>query len=614
VRFLLPLLTICSAVSAQSPPDWWAGYLEKSGLTRETAEKIVETNAVSWEILAENNPQELTCQLNQIAKLGKQTSTHSCLAELPETAGLLAATLPYAKDAPEKVAAILNDNRYRLRFKNYCTVHALDIQSCVETADIYKKHGPEILALYNAGQIFPAPETYFQVNPANKDAQEVYDKFRKDFLHQTLRDRNGESEMKLEWLYSQGFVLAGQLDSSYDLRTHFLDRYFPMMQRVAEYHQNHLTVETLLETPYIYNTFDLPQGETLVKMYGRDAAETLKMFKNKPEILQQYVISSMLKYDTETVEIVTKLRDEPELKSVLLKSIPDADKRKIFEEALTDPDRLAYYGRLSDSAILDDLHPYEGWMTHLPGYCTYQVVKKIIDGREVTVMEIIFAVIDTAFDAAEGVLITVEILSIPVTGGASAAAIGSTHLAFAAAKTVAKTAGKKMLTKQMLTKGIRPAAKTTMIQEVKTALPKLPQMPAQPALRLDISGPLRSTFDMSKALGFKNDSFKKMSGLDVRIFMRSDKKTVLNLHALPGSGIPKFVDKETTRDFVLEKPAEKLFEAYFVLEHQRSKNDIVEKKITYEQYQSALWLSAATGTLEQEAKKAADSGSINNKE
>jgi hypothetical protein len=436
--------------------------------------------------------------------------------------------------------------------------------------------------------------------------------------HDSAEDQEG----KLQYLFSESFVLINQLDENDDLRINFLDKYFPMLERITEYHRNRFKTNEFLETPYFWHTLKLREGETLSKMYGPEAANRLEKFKAKPEIILQYVIQAMLQHDDHTWRALETLRDKHELVNLLSRSIPDNDKQKVLSEALQNPSRLGYYSRLSDSALLDDLHPYEGWMTDLPCYYIYKIIKKTVNGQEVTAIEVGFAIVDS-------VLITVEVITIPLTGGASAVAIESLKRAVSvAAGAAAKRAawqGTKILEKQMLKNGIITAEKNAMKQATKEALEKMPQvLPkmlqksggnvldfSKVTLKLDVSPLAKTGFDKARMLGFKNDTFKKYTGLDARIFMRNDRKVVLNLAALPTVGgrmcygIPKVIAREIVEsagaDAVLgSEPVQR-----FVLHVKDKITGLpMEKPISYEQYQSSLWLSAATGQLDKMVKEA----------
>jgi hypothetical protein len=595
----------------------WATRLVNAGVAQETADKIVERNRILWTILAENDSEELEAQLNQIAKLGKYSAVHDTLEKQPQLAGLYAAVLHIDADAPEKLDNIFSNDRYNFCFNNYCTTHVLDTAACLNAADLYKENGDVIVQLYEAGYTMPIPETYFDTNPRETDAKKVYNTFRRNYIQNTLRhDSREEQNEKLLYLYSEGFMIINQLDADTELRDNFNDKYFPMFERVAHYHRNNFSASTILETPYIWDTFKLPDGERLVEMYGTFAATQLEQFHSKPEILQKFVIQNMLQRNEDIIYATNKFKDKPELQNLIARSIPEPDKQTIIREALKNPDRLGYYAGLSNSAILDDLHPYEGWMTYLPCYYTFNVIKKTIDGRDVTVIEIIFAVADPA-------LIAVEIVTIPLTGGGSVIAVEAIKRGAMTATKVGVTRlawqGTKITEKQLLKRGFKLADQNMAKQRTKIALEdagKIIMKHASPEagkniLKLDVSAQTSGVFNKARLFGIKNDTFKKMTGLDARIFMRSDRKVGLNLAALSKSygfiGVPKIIVRNSIENVSMESVADTIINSEpvndLVLKFKNKKGVIETRSLTYEEYQSAMWLSAATGKLDHAAEE-----------
>jgi hypothetical protein len=614
--------TVQAESTGATDTESWAKFLVNVGFPSETADKLVERNLTLWTILAENDPKELEAQLNQIAKLGKHHAVHSTLKRQPQLAGLYAAALSYDNNAPEKLNGIFSEGKYNIYFNNYCTTHIFDIAACLNAANQYKENGDVIVQLYEAGYTLPAPETYFDTNPHNPDAKKVYNTFRRDYIQNTLRhDSREEQDEKLLYLYSEGFMIINQLDADTELRDSFNNKYFPMFERVADYHRNNYGASTILETPHIWDTFKLPHGERLVKMYGPAAATQLERFHSKPEILQQFVIQNMLRRNEAVVYAADRFKDKPELLNVIARSISESDKRSIVMEALQNPDRLSYYARLSDSSILDDLHPYEGWMTYLPCYYTYNVIKKTIQGRDVTVIEIIFAI-------ADPVLIAVEVVTIPLTGGGSVIAVEAVKTGAITAARVATTRlawqGIKITEKQLLKRGFLLADKSMAKQVTQVALEDAGKTMMKHAskeagkniLKLDVSALTSGIFNKARMFGIKNDSFKKMTGLDARIFMRSDRKVVLRLDALlklKGHGfigIPKIIVRETitneSANVVIDTAINSVQMEELVLQFQNKNGVRNTRNLSYEEYLSALWLSAATGKLDHAAKESDD--------
>jgi hypothetical protein len=127
-------------------------------------------------------------------------------------------------------------------------------------------------------------------------------------------------------------------------------------------------------------------------------------------------------------------------------------------------------------------------------------------------------------------------------------------------------------------------------------------------LKFDTSPLVRTTFDKARMFGISADKFKKYTELDARIFMRPDRRVVLNFNALETLdkyknfiiGIPKVFIRLTAENIATDKVIEKGKEFY--LEYFDKEKVKQQKNISFEEYQSALWLSTATGQLNKAAE------------
>jgi hypothetical protein len=587
----------------------WVDRLTDAGFSPDTADKIVERNLISWEILAENDPKELEAQLNQVAKIGKHRNTHYTLQRQPELAGLYAESLKISNDAPQKLDKVFQNPQYAFYFKNFCHLHTLDIKSCLVAAEQYQKNGDIILNLYNAGRSIPVPETYFDANPSNREAIEVYNQFRRLFILDALNSTSqDECDEKLDYIYHSAYELREILDRDDDVRIHFLDSYFPVMKRVAE--SNRDSELSLLNTPLIFKLLKKQEGEQLLKRHGTAAVNALAPFMEKDPIVMNYAVNAMLNRNDVVLYALDRFRNDKELKNLLSRNISETDKEKLLQEVYENSDgglkRLQYYDRLSDSALNDDLHPYEGVGSYVPGYAVYKMIRKKINGQDVTVLEVTGAIIDGGF------IVTEVALAIPTAG----ASLSGTALRTAAKQTVegqlrkvgsrtAELAGKRMAEKELVLGGKKITQGNTSKLLGQVAEQTLAKEGTN-LLKLDASPLVRTTFDKARMFGISADKFKKYTGLDARIFMRPDRKVVLNFAALGtlgahGSfiGIPKVVSRMTAENVVAENVIAKGQEFY--LEYTDKNNVRRQKDSSYEEYQSALWLSAATGQLDKAA-------------
>ena len=586
------------------------------GFSRNLAEKLVEHNLILFAILAEENPRELESQLNQIAKLKDHPSVWTTLQQFPEVAGLMAKTLEFCERGPERINAVLSDPKNRRHFLNFCHFNTLDIRACLHAADQYMGHGSIIVKLYEQGHTMPLPETFFMDQyrgfSINPEAEKVYNQWVGQMIENALRLPAEEKHWHLQTIYESSLSLRETLDQNVSFRDNFRHRYFPIIERVANYHRRYFDLPMLLNAPDIWEIVQRPDAERLLQMHGLDAPAILQDFKGSTAAVQRKVNHAMLTRNEGVIFALNRFNDTQELENLLNRKIGGDTLVSILEEQAYNPiglDRLRYYNSLSDVALLDDLYPYDGWLTFLPGYYTYKVVQKTIRGQEVAVIEIIFAIADPVF-------VAIEIVLIVQTAGGSAALASAIRVAAKTAATrvawqaMQNTAGRG--TMQTINFGGRQAAQDISKTGVEGAFRRALSSAQgySPILQLDITPLVRTTFEQSRMLGMRNDNFKKLSGLDARAFMRNDRRVVLDLGKLNNTlpvqiaqvaGIDVSarigLESEPVQEFAVHT---KDFVAYV---WDKATETHKEVQVSWEEYASALWLMSATGALGKKVEK-----------
>lgn len=591
-------------------------------MPQDLAEKLVELNLVQFSALKEYNDKELSAQLNQIGKLKNHSGVWETLKRHPEVAGLMVGTLAYAKDGPERLSRVLSDSKYRRHFMNFCMLNATDLNACLAAADTYLENGDVILKLYEQGHTIPLPETYFmeeyQGFRINPEAEKVYGQWRREFIENALNLPEEETIEQLQYAFEGAFLLREALDKSDDFRVGFLDEYYPKIERVAAFHRlKPFDVQVLMEMPYVWDTTQMPSAEKLFQMYGLALPAIQEGFKDSPEILQRYVQVGLLDRNEAALVALDRFKDAGELERLLSRNIDEKATWEILEAQAYNPTglgRLQYYDRLSNVALLDDLYPYDGWMTYLPCYYTYKVIQKTIRGQEVSVIEIVFAI-------ADPVLIAVEIaLIVPSGGGSVVGGIVIKSVAKNVARVAISAAAKKIawqIMQQTARRGIAQGVKFTTTQLEKrlrkqmaqrfmgegfeATLKNVGRSGFEEALKFDITPVVQNTFTKARAMGMKNSTMKKLSGLDARTYMRADRKTVLDLGKLNRT-IPGIILFDTAINAGLDTPpAQAAVEGTVKIVanvFDKEKNVHRQEEQSWEQYASALWLMSATGTLD----------------
>jgi hypothetical protein len=585
-------ITATAASSKQSVLDKTTCLLrlKSNSLLDSCARSILTLNEWRFEILAENNPDELTNQLNQLAKLGKHPATWSVLERQPEIASLLALSLQYEKNGPAKLAAVFAraPDQSQL-FKNFCHLNTLDIQNCLETVETYERFG-DILARLAKQGILSVEDCFHQL-PRNADARECYVRWVREFLCDALDNGDEETlktklEERLAWLQTESFEFRELLDENNDFRIHFSDKYAPALQRVAEHYRELTDITGILRISYIWETLQLSEGERILKNYGLYAPSILEKFA-APEhsANRKMLVTAMLRNDETghaAIETLLTNINDPSLKNFVdAKHIPEITKIEILAENADNPNastRFRYFTGLSKEALMEDRYEKDSFVDDIPFVgsvtSTCKVIKKMCQGREYTVLEIAAPTIGAALDAA-------TVVSVVGTAGVATVGIGAANVAIKSAlkqgaKTVVRRNGINAA-KQLAKNGI----KNTASRGIKTGfdITKITQDAFQPGRRV---------------FGIKAGNFKKMFGnLDARIFMRGDRKVLLQIPGLKNLGYEIAFDGTLTAG--TDTPTgEKIIATI------KSKFSETPRKIELspEQYTSALWLDSATGNLQ----------------
>jgi hypothetical protein len=570
-----------AAVADLPVPDLvpeWLRRLTAKGLPQTLAQSLVKLNRWHFEVLAENNPVELRSMLTELSRLGQHPKTWNAIARQPEVAGLLATAIDHGDEGAEKLANVLDESEeQRTAFNNFCRINTLAPADCIEATETYRLFGDLIGELAERKVEFP--ESFFQELPRVPDAHDTYVRFVREFLADALRKARvpGDAKLtqKLEYLRDDTFELRELLDNDAEFRARFMGTHFPALRRLASQQGGVVDILALLQTPYIWETLALPNGEAVLKNYGIQAAYSLKCVSGKSyDVHRGNLLRAMLAQNDDVVQFILRDLNTPELTEFLKNpDIPEGTKFEIIAENSSDPNaagRFKYYNKLSPTALLEERYETESTVDSIPilGSVagTYKTVKKMVQGREYTFLELALPVADIAmyvgaFATGGGTLAISTAIKGALKQGANIAA-----------KRLAAAAGK-----QALKSGVKASGS-------------------------NISAIARAAFRLARACGIKASTFKKLIKLDPRIFMRSDRKVMLEVPELykeiaADSGINFIVSTDAAKGIIAE-----------VSKKATAASDTLAKRInkipiSLEQYASFLWLNTTTGKLDKHLKK-----------
>ena len=209
------------------------------------------------------------------------------------------------------------------------------------------------------------------------------------------------------------------------------------------------------------------------------------------------------------------------------------------QSSQTPAQRIGYWNSLSNKVLAEEFDQTDpGAVAWIPGYDIVRLSRRSWNGQQVTWGDVGFAAVDAAFIVFD---LAAIVVAVPSGGGSivavEAAKAGTKAGAKAGTKAVVK-AGAKTAAKKTLENMTKEAAKTEAKKSVWGTFRVFKnanrffanEFKKLPSLNIDITKFVQYAFSQSK-VGQK--TFKKMSGLDARCFMRSDRRVLLDVSKIP---------------------------------------------------------------------------------
>ena len=237
--------------------------------------------------------------------------------------------------------------------------------------------------------------------------------------------------------------------------------------------------------------------------------------------------------DESVIEALTdnNLRREPLFVKLLKRNLPDhilaEALRRLGDNPAEVPRLLADWDNLSDSTLIEALGPPpEGMQTWVPGYGVYYYLRKVAQGRETDTTDLIWAALDIP---------DVALTVVTIGAGSGLAKVGRT-LAKGVEKGVAKNLaqrGAKPLSKKIIGETLELAGRATardlapsVLREAyasyRTTLVHVKEFG-----QIDVTEFYRFMYSSFRKVGLGGRTFKRLTGGEPRIFMRSDRRVVI---------------------------------------------------------------------------------------
>lgn len=521
---------------------------------KEAAEAVVQLNSEFFKIQQEENPNGLKSNLKQLCGLGKHPEFMSLIISHPELASLLAR----AND-PSAIAKCFE----KVSIDDYPILASIFVQFCdlddaTLVASALENSRDLICNLSRHGQL--NSEVLFMFDHKKPGAQE-YSKWLSEVIKTKISDSE-EFASFYHLMLIQGPLIRKKMEQDEIFRNTFSIKLWPRLVRIAKEQKAMFEIYFQLNDQRLWDILALPSGEELVKRLGPLPINILygdiELNHNPyPKELHDIIIQILLnKHNNEAViNALFKFRNETLFKNLLGKKLSPESLtvicNKLIESDTSYPNLLTKYDKLDNKALSDEVGPPpSGVITWVPFYYTlYEVPKKIMQGREPTGMDLFSAGADPLF-------LVIDILSgggaavgrkAVLTGGKAVAEKGA-EKAFVV---TLKTTGLEIAEKQLSKKVAEKLTDKELVQFTITGL--LAQMKSSissavgKATTFEITKPLKLLFELS---GVGQKTWKQMTGLDAKIFMRGDAKVFVRLGNVPkvmlGTKIIAFLNRASS--------------------------------------------------------------------
>lgn len=309
-----------------------------------------------------------------------------------------------------------------------------------------------------------------------------------------------------------------------------------------------------------------------------------------------------------------KFRKEPLFRALLGRNL-SAETRsaaiaQLFQAGPNYPEKLALFARLSDHALAEEVGPPpSGIITWIPLYYTvYEVPKKLLQKREPTKLELVFAAVDPLFliyDMAGGQPVRRAL----VLGGTAAASgklaqKGGEKLLVSSVRDLGLELARKKLGKEVVEKVTEKELADWITTGAISETQKTMRSAMSKGLTVEITGSLQFMHRMS---GLHRPQSRHLKGLQARLYLRGNSKGYVRLvdltsGAAVGSRTAAFFVR-TSQDLALgavieSEPGQKALE-----EVTRQVLDVKDQLQQWAKNVSAWWLLHASWNFESEDER-----------
>lgn len=563
-----------------------ARALTQQGWTDGAAKAVANHNQRYLKLVYEEDRDQFDHTIAVLARLGKHPYAQQQLVQMPELAGLLAGSLEKNENGPELVLKTIPSGDHRdLVLSLYC-LSAMP-SDCMLLAETLQSDRDVVIRLCEQDALDAI--VWLTSIPTDQAEVATYRTWVRSVLESAL---NAEDDDELDraqtMLAIHASAILEKLEDAPHFQRKFLAEYWPAFNRILAQQTDELGWGVFVSEPRVWNFFDEfgAAGQDLYSTHGPLAVDLL--FMEDYRDCQKQVLEALTLGDELTIQSLydPQLRSQPLFAKLLSRELPGGTLAKALHLLALRPSELPQllsdWDELSDASLIEDLGPPpEGAQTWLPGYSIYYLAKKAGQGRDVTGMDVVFAAVDTVevVFMAKGAGKGLKVIQQGVTKG-----LGKRGLV-EAAEGVSKMSARELYP-WVLREGHRVCRQAfTSIRERAV---------------VDVTEAVKFSFQKS---GMGRRTFKELSSLDARVFMRADRRVALDLGSvvesnhLVGRSLRVSAVNAGFDVSLRTRPGEATAES--VVESGVAAKDFSEEQVkAWREHIAIWWLAANDGSLE----------------
>jgi hypothetical protein len=574
--------------------------LQAAGWPPNAATAVAHVNEERFRWLHEVARESLDRELRAFATLHPSGRMAVLLERHPQTAGLLL----LARDPVALADGILacSDEADQIRLIG-SFVKYTEPAEVTQWAESVAKHGRCIAGLLHRCQAWPV-DAVFVYPRADLAVAATYDLWLdKIFEPGNLPARDEEMLSLMEFVMGNGNEIRRRMTQYPAFREMFLDSAWPTfarcVRREADMQKARCPWDMFNNSGHVWDLLMRPDGEALFQRAGLLAADLLYGNDAVDPALREKTAQLLLLGNLELVDasFTAPFSRHPQFRRLILtRNLSDdqilAACKKLRDEQEGYNTLLGTWDGLSDQALGEDIGPPpDGLRTWVPGYGVYYAGKKLFQGRDLGWIDAI---------AVGGDVVTIATL-----GGSKVLSESGKQAAKAGLKAKLRDEAVKdlaALSSREIAEQASEKQLTSLIAH--HALKSLPSELGEALLKtgvVDMTSVLHGAFKIMSRFGIGRESFKKLTGLEARVFLRKDAKVFVNLPSAIAGNNPyaRFLNETSINGAVEEVMRTQVAKEGL----QKGLQLVSETKERWQEHLACWWSGLATAAFDQSIKQ-----------